>query len=65
VSGSSSVAIAISAYFRVISHISGLFVLSLFHGAPKTTISLHCHFRRDKNLSVLSKASAEWAKSTK
>jgi len=59
VSGSSSVAIAISAYFWAIFHISGLLVLSLFPGAPNTTISFQFHFRRSKNFSVLSKASAE------
>jgi len=65
VSGSSSVAIAISAYFQAIFHISGLLVLSLFHGAQKTRINLFSHFRRCKNCSVLSKASGECAKSTK
>jgi hypothetical protein len=65
VSGSSSVAITTSANFHHNLPISGLFNLSLFHGAPNTKMSLLSHFNLCKKRNVLSNASGSWAKSTK
>jgi hypothetical protein len=57
VSGSSSVAITISANFHHNLPISGLFSLSLFQGAQKTNINLLSHFCLCKKRRVLSNAS--------